>query len=101
VYLLPATTKQGVVPIGGSYRVSIADGAVESTHATTRTCIALSNPKEAIGLMITHLMDPMPTEVHVFWSLWAHKSLFVATEAGNWAIEDGKVSLVSRRDDEG
>ena len=41
VYLLPATAKEQSVPIGGSYRIDVADGKVASQHAYTKTCIAL------------------------------------------------------------
>lgn len=104
-YLLPGTTKQGVVPIGGSYRLDVdASGqTVFRQRPFTRTCIALEGPRgrkdmESVAMMITHLLDPRPTEVHVFWSLWARQPMFVATSEGNWLIEDGRITLTSRRE---
>lgn len=105
VYLLPGTTQPGVVPIGGSYRLDIdASGEnIIKQRPFTRTCIALERPpedkaRETVALVITHLLDPTPTEVHVFWSLWARTPLYVATSEGNWLIEAGRISLVSRRE---
>ena len=100
VYLLPGTTKKDIVPLGGSYRVDYnSDGIhVVSKRGFTKSCITLPNDPKTIGMMVSHLMDPAPTEVHVFWSLWAHKSMYVGTvENGNlWSIKDGKIGLVVR-----
>ena len=98
-YWLPGTTKQGIVPIGGSHRMDLdATGEkIVSQRGFTRTCIALDNPRDAVGLVISHLLDPVPTEIHVFWSLWAGKSMYVATSDGTWKIQDGAVTLLERR----
>lgn len=100
VYLFPGTTKRNVVPIGGSYRldVDLANDSAE-LRAYTRSCIELQNDPGAVGLMITHLMDPVPTDAHVFWSLWAGKALYVGTTPSGsfWAIENGQIRLVQRK----
>lgn len=105
-YLLPGTTKQGVVPIGGSYRLDLdASGQkIVTQRPFTRTCIALERPRgpkdmETVAMMITHLLDPVPTEVHVFWSRWARTPMFVATSLGNWLIEEGSITLTDRREE--
>ncbi|HEU4670095.1 MAG TPA: hypothetical protein VFR91_05285 [Dyella sp.] len=97
VYLLPGTTRQGVVPIGGTYRIDVDHGAAVAQRGFTRSCIVLQDDPRAVGLMITHLLDPTPTEVHVFWSLWAHKDLYVATDGATWAIHDGHIRLIASR----
>ncbi len=99
VYLLPGTTRHDSVPIGGSYRFEAEDGAVVSQRAFTRSCIALQTDPRAVGLMITHLLDPVPTEVHVFWSLWAGKPMMVATPPDGvmWGIEGGRIRRVERK----
>lgn len=105
VYLLPGTTQHGIVPIGGSYRLDIdASGEnIIEQRPFTRTCIALERPpedeaRETVAMVITHLLDPAPTEVHVFWSLWARTPLYVATSEGNWLIEASRISFVGRRE---
>ena len=100
-YLLPGTTKHGIVPIGGSYRLDLdATGEkILKQRGFTRSCIVLESPRDSVGMMITHLLDPMPTEVHVFWSLWAGKPMYVGTSAGLWKIEDGRVTMTSRREE--
>ncbi|QDH70765.1 hypothetical protein [Marilutibacter alkalisoli] len=98
VYLLPGTTKGNVVPIGGTYRMRTVDGAVVESRGFTRTCIALQSDPGAAGMMITHLLDSIPTEAHVFWSLWARSPLYVATPPNGtiWSIESGEITLVKR-----
>lgn len=101
VYLLPGTTKANVVPIGGTYRLETSGSSVISQRGFTRSCIALQSDPSAVGLMITHLLDPVPTEAHVFWSLWASKPMYVATPDGTlWIVEGGKIGLVERNAEE-
>ena len=103
VYLLPGTTKNNVVPIGGTYRVETDGSKIISQRGCTRTCIALQTDPRAVGLMITHLLDPIPTEAHVFWSLWAKKPMYVGTPPNGtvWAIEGNEIKLVERGAAEG
>ena len=104
-YLLPATTSNDVVPLGGTYRVETnwSGREILSSRAFTRTCIALHTGQRVAGLMITHLLDATPTEAHVFWSLWAHKPMYVATPPNGtvWAIDGGKIRLVKRAKTDG
>lgn len=98
VYLLPGTTKQNVVPLGGTYRLEIGpEGtSVLTQRGFTRTCIQLGSEPGVVAMMVTHLLDPVPTEAHVFWSLWAAKPMYVSTSGGLWKIENGKVMRVER-----
>lgn len=93
VYLLPGTTDPKVVPLGGSYRFDIKDGKVAAQHAYTRSCIKLDNDPRSVAMMVTHLMDPLPTDVHVFLNLWARKALYVMTPSNGvlWSVENGKI----------
>lgn len=99
VYLLPGTTRRDTVPIGGTFRVDVRDGAVVSQRAFTRSCIALPHDRDRGGvLMITHLLDAVPTEAHVHWSLWAGTPMIVATPPDGvmWGIERGAVRKIER-----
>lgn len=102
VYLLPGTTKRNIVPLGGSYRVdaNIRTG-VANLRAYTKTCVQLQNDPGAVGLMVTHLLDPTPTDVHVFWSIWAGKPIYVATPPHGtlWSVDGPEIRLVKRRDE--
>lgn len=95
VYLLRATTSQNEVPLGGTYRVEVRDGAVAGHRAFTRSCVVLGRGPNVGAMMVSHIMDPMPTEAHVYWSLWADTPMYVSTEEGLWKIEQGRVRPVS------
>ena len=99
VYLLPGTTKTGLVPIGGTHRLETKGAEVVSQRAFTRSCIALQTVPDATALMITHLLDPIPTEAHVFWSLWAKKPIYVSTPPNGtvWVVEGNKIRLLERK----
>lgn len=100
VYLLPGTQQEGAVPLGGAWRIDVRDGQVVGRRAYTNSCITLDNRGDGddTAFMVTHLLDPTPTEIHVFWSLWAGKPMFVGTSAGVWTIEDGKIRAVKDGD---
>jgi hypothetical protein len=99
VYLIPGTTKNNVVPIGGTYKIEVNDSKVVAQRGFTRTCISLQTDPRAVALMITHLLDPIPTEAHVFWSIWAKKPLYVATPPNGiiWVVDGNKITLIERK----
>lgn len=95
VYLLPGTFDPEVVPLGGSYRLEVADGKVTNIRPFTNTCIQLRRGPQVAAMTITHLLDPTPTEVHVYWSLWARTPLYVSTDNNlSWKIGNGRISRV-------
>lgn len=97
VYLLPGTTRQDTVPLGGTYRMEVRDGAVTSQRSFTRSCIALNRGPSVGAMMVTHLLDPVPTEAHVHWSLWADTPMYVSTPGGGlWAITHGAIRKVDK-----
>lgn len=79
VYLLPATTKKNLLPFGGTYRMAVNGSSVTGQRAFSRSCAVMQNDPNMVALMITHLLDPVPTEAHVFANLSAGKPLYVAT----------------------
>lgn len=93
VYLV-RTPSRGTVPIGGSFRVETRGAEVADWRRYTNTCITLNPAGGAAAMIITHLLDPVATEVHVFWSLWRGKPLYVTTEEGLWKIEEGRIAAV-------
>ncbi len=95
VFLLPGATKPNAVPLGGTHRVD-TDWYAENVlakRAYSRSCAAIEYDNTAAALYVTHPLDPLPTEAHVFWSLWANKPLIVNTSADDlmWAIEAGQI----------
>lgn len=108
VYLMPGTTKQGVFPAGGHHLfVYDATGRMlQSQRDFTRSCIDLQEAPDdraggdgfrPMGMMLTHLLDPQPTEIHVFISLNTDSPLYVGTVENRylWKVQRGRISLVS------
>lgn len=108
VYLMPGTRKPGIFPAGGHHLfVYDATGrTLQSQRDFTKSCIDLRGapPGEAVekgdrimGMMITHLLDPQPTEIHVFISLNSDSPLYVGTVENRylWKVSRGTISLVS------
>jgi hypothetical protein len=55
--------------------------------------------KRPLMLAATHFIDPVPTEIHVFWNLWTGIPLDILTTSNGavWNISKGQISLVQRR----
>lgn len=85
VYFLTPQTTEATIPFGGHYRVEVdAGGHAGPVRPFTRGCLPISTPAAAGNLrqamaFVTHLLDPTPTEIHVFSSLALHKPVAVAT----------------------
>lgn len=105
VYLLPGVTKPHTLAVGGNVRFDIsADGsAVLRSRAFTRTCMEMdyadSAEKGEMKMMVlTHLLDPVPTEVHAFLSLTSGKALAVLTTQNGlvWLVDHGRIQFLQR-----
>lgn len=93
LYLLTPQTGPEV-PFGGHHRIDFVDGREVSRRRFTNSCISI--PGRGEMLVITHLLDPVPTEIHVFSMFAARKPVAVATTNGRvWAIEiaRGRVTI--------
>jgi hypothetical protein len=105
VYLLPATKDASRIPLGGAHRLEFDSTGqhLVSERGFTKSCLVLGDPKgdskhRPVGLFTTHLLDPVPTEVHVFWNLWTGIPLYIATPPSGtiWKISNGQISMVKR-----
>lgn len=97
VYLLTPQVQRGVYPFGGHYRVDVdKDGKIVVDRAFTRSCLAMESGGDRSDFMVvTHLLDPMPTEMHVFLSIWIRKPIMVSTMDGrNWAVVGDRIAQV-------
>jgi hypothetical protein len=100
VYLLTPMVTQDAFPFGGHHEVDIGtDGKVAAMRDFARSCLVVAQPKDAVMGFVTHLLDPHPTEIHVYLSLWMGKPLAVGT--GNdtaWVVEGTKISPLDLKD---
>lgn len=101
-YLLSGQTERGVYPVGGHYRLRISGGKVVSHRRFMNSCMNVdlrANPKQGVPqmLVLTHLLDPIPTEAHVFVSTWMKKPIFVMTKARAWTVDGPRIRPVKRK----
>src|SRR5262245_31391265 len=101
VYLMTPQTDLKSFPLGGHYSVEVSrDGSVGPVRRFTNTCIDMkkdSVPKGAkpVAFTITHLLDPTPTEIHIFTSLSSKMPIYVGTKNGRiWAVEGSQVRTI-------
>ncbi len=109
VYMMPSFPALGVYPLGG-YHLYETDSAGEKILASRKFsngCIehrdaAKGQPKDAKPAfgMFTHLLDPQPTEVHVFVSLYAKVPMMIMSVDNKltWTVVKGKIALLDKMD---
>ncbi|MES2339430.1 MAG: hypothetical protein V4537_15165 [Pseudomonadota bacterium] len=100
VYLLSAQVAAGTYPMGGHYRVVVGpDGRVTGSRPFSKSCLNMPVPRASggqrpAGLFVSHVLDPVPTETHVFTSLSAGLPLFVGAGGKVWSV-NGRTITVS------
>lgn len=99
VYVLSAEEKPGEIPLGGDYRFDIDKrGDVVGSRAYTKSCLIapkVGGPGKPEAFLTSHLLDPVPTEIHSFVSYAAGIPLFVVTNDGRvWEVNKDKIRLV-------
>ncbi|HEX9966209.1 MAG TPA: hypothetical protein VGB04_14625 [Allosphingosinicella sp.] len=102
VYLLSAQTESGVYPIGGHYLLRVDGGKVVSHRRFMHSCMnldvgAVAKQGEPQALALTHLLDPVPTEIHVFVSISMKKPIYVMMKKRAWAVEGQRVRLLAEK----
>ena len=84
VYQISPQTRRGFYFLGGHFKTSIApDGSVAAQRGFTDACLDTAVAEPVAGarpapISITHLLDPLPQEIHVFLSIWTGHPLVVA-----------------------
>ncbi|HYD14129.1 MAG TPA: hypothetical protein VEC11_14880 [Allosphingosinicella sp.] len=83
VYQISPQTQRNVYPLGGHFRTSVAaDGSVVATRGYTNACVSATVTDPPAGarpapIAVTHLMDPLPQDIHPFLSAWTGHPLLV------------------------
>lgn len=101
VYLLTPMVKEGAYPFGGHHEVDIGtDGKVVATRDFTKSCLVMEPPAKAVMAFVTHLLDPHPTELHVYLSLWMGKPLAVGTDKDKvWEVDGTHIASMDLKKD--
>jgi hypothetical protein len=83
VYQVSPQTGRGRFPLGGHFKTSVAaDGSIARTQNFTNACLDATVADPAPGaapppIGVTHLLGDLPTEIHVFLSIWTSRPLVV------------------------
>jgi hypothetical protein len=90
VYFMTPQTKTGEYPLGGHYRIDVRGGAIVSQRPFMKSCFTTTQPPNTgapAAFVITHLLDPIPTEIHVFSVFAMGTPLYVITKDRLFAVE--------------
>jgi hypothetical protein len=105
VYFLEPQRVMDAIPFGGHYLFPVdPSGRVGAMRRFTKTCIEISRVsvgnegEELVSLLITHLLDRVPTEIHVFSSLAARLPVWVGTRDGRiWQVDGTAIRLIPKK----
>jgi hypothetical protein len=97
-YIMTSTNEAGTYPLGGHYRYDFdAAEKLVSSRAFMKTCMSVDygsrDGKVADSFVVSHILDPQPTEVHVFVSYNIPIPLFVSTTSNKilWRVGKGQI----------
>lgn len=99
VYIMTPQMENDVYPMGGHYRVDVdAAGKVRTTRPFMKSCFPLPygqtrGSDQQVAAVLSHLLDPQPTEIHLFASYHLSVPLYVVTVDNGmiWVIANGRV----------
>jgi hypothetical protein len=100
VYFLTPQTSTDVIPFGGHYEIDVdASGKAGSIRRFTNSCLnmptrpRLPNGAKLEAIFVTHLLDPVPTEIHVFNSLVTGMPVMVGTASPEmvWPVHGDRI----------
>lgn len=98
VYLIAASTSPTLFILGGHHRLTISrDGStIEHHRAFTRGCLNMPRKRGVMIPVVSHILDPYPTEIHVFLSLLYRNPIGVITVANglSWKVEGIRISVI-------
>lgn len=102
VYLLTPQVQQRAYPFGGHFRVDVgSDNRIVLDRGFTKACLTMAPPAEhTVGMTVSHLLDPWPTEIHVFLSILTRMPIGVATTDGRfWIVAGRRIGLLRENAD--
>lgn len=97
VYVMTPQTETGSYPFGGHFRVEVgADGTVGASRSFTNSCLSIPVSDKDGFVTVTYLLDPVPTEIHVFTAMATQRGVVVVTGADRlWAIDGGTITPIA------
>ncbi len=83
VYFLTPQTEVDTIPMGGHYLFEVdRAGKAGPMRRFTTSCLAIASPgskSKPVALTVSHMLDPVPTEIHGFSAMAARVPVIVFT----------------------
>lgn len=101
VYLLAPQPSASAFALGGHHQLVVGtDGRVASARKFANSCLVMDakdGPQgKAVGMVVSHLLGSIPTEIHVWTSLASGKDVYVSVPDGRlWAVQGARIRLVN------
>ncbi|KPL69757.1 hypothetical protein SZ64_17805 [Erythrobacter sp. SG61-1L] len=108
VYVMTPPVTNDSYPLGGHYRVDVdAQGKAIHSRRFLNSCFEVQyrnakdengKPMEPTALVVTHLLDPYPTEIHAFASRYLPVELMVVTvdNKAMWSVVQGDIAYAGQ-----
>lgn len=99
IYLLSPQVDESI-PFGGHHRIDFSEDREIARRAFTNSCVSI--PSNSTALAISHFLDPIPTEIHIFSMYAARRPVYVQTSMSNrtWVSElsggEPRIRLINR-----
>lgn len=99
IYITTPQTETNIIPFGGHHRLTLdAAGRITAQRAFTNSCLNMALGRPTVALAVSHLLDPLPTEIHVFSAMSARMMVAVAAGGSVWEVTGEHIRFMSRLD---
>jgi hypothetical protein len=107
LYLTSAQVESEVYPFGGHYLMVVGpDGNRVSLRKFTNSCLNMPLPRAGTGgavpaaAVVSHVLDPTPTEIHVLMSITIGKPVYVVTSDPQriWVVKGESIAPAGPKD---
>lgn len=97
VYFIGQPPKKNHLVLGRHYKVK-----ENFVIPSTKTCSIMAPPSlepgsEVAAVFTTHLLSQVPSEFHVFLSLWTQQEIYVGTSIGIWKVFGDQIMFFKER----
>lgn len=101
IYVMTPQSDANEIPAGGHHRLTLdRNGRITAQRRFTNSCIGLqlaaAGQLRSAGLVLTHLLDPIPTEIHVFSAMAARLPIYVSAGESVWEVTGEQIRFVDR-----
>lgn len=105
IYLLAGTTEKDIAVLGRHYRAFVDPDNDYSFEIEPLSKSVLEIPLQdkinykPVAVLVNQILTDWPTEIHVFASLLYKTKIYVASESGAWAVDNGNIFFLGKMED--